>query len=44
MENFFVISIGIAIEIENKGNTNMFDPDFDGDFDPERDIPETIKA
>jgi hypothetical protein len=39
LEKFFAIEIGIEIEIENKGNTNIFDPD----FDPERHVSETIK-
>jgi hypothetical protein len=29
--NFFKIAIGIAIEIVNNCNTNMFDPDPDSD-------------
>ena len=40
MKTFFEI----AIEIENKCDNKMFDPDPDSDFDPERDISETIKA
>jgi hypothetical protein len=31
----FEIAIGIAIEIENKCNTNTFDPDPASDFDPD---------
>jgi hypothetical protein len=44
LKTFFEIAIGIAIEIENKCDKNMFDPDPDSDFDPERDTSETIKA
>jgi len=41
-----IIEIGIAmeIEIEKRHQTNMFDPDFDSDFDPEKGSSETHKA
>jgi hypothetical protein len=32
------------IEIENSCNTNLFDPDFDSDFDPEKNSAEALKA
>ena len=38
------IEIVIAIEIDNNDKTNIFDPDFDGDFDSEKHILEAIKA
>ena len=39
-----IIEIGIAIEIENSDSTNIFDPDFDSDFDPEKNFSVPIKA
>ena len=39
-----IIQIKIAIEIGNSYSADLFDPDFDSDFDPEKVVSGTIKA